>query len=205
MSPCFSRAITTSPPPRPTCADWSGASLPASAPTSVRSHRFSSAVGTAPWDKVPDEPRQAGHRDRQADLQGIPRRAEWDRWQRLANSGARAQRLLFASTGVKQKASDILYIGGLAAPNTVNTMPEETFSRSAITERRLPRCRATAANSGVAPSAHAKAGVDLPALAVAAAILCAKGFVDSWRELLAAIDAKSKTLVLTLGQVDHCS
>ena len=57
-----------------------------------------------------------------------------DRWQRLANSGARPQRLLFASTGTKDpKASDVLYISGLAAPNTINTMPEKLFWLSAIT------------------------------------------------------------------------
>src|SRR6201993_1312681 len=51
-----------------------------------------------------------------------------DRWQRLANFGARPQRLLFASTGTKDpKAPDTLYIAALAAPNTVNTMPEETL------------------------------------------------------------------------------
>ena len=51
-----------------------------------------------------------------------------DRFQRLANYGARPQRLLFASTGTKDKtASDTLYISGLAAPNTVNTMPEATL------------------------------------------------------------------------------
>src|SRR6201994_5208016 len=51
-----------------------------------------------------------------------------DRWQRLANSGARPQRLLFASTGTKDpKASDVLYIGALAAPNTIDTMPEKTL------------------------------------------------------------------------------
>src|SRR5580698_3126630 len=51
-----------------------------------------------------------------------------DRWQRLANFGARPQRLLFASTGTKDpKASDVLYIGALAAPNTINTMPEATL------------------------------------------------------------------------------
>ena len=51
-----------------------------------------------------------------------------DRWQRLANFGARPQRLLFASTGTKDpKASDVLYIGALAAPNTINTMPEKTL------------------------------------------------------------------------------
>ncbi|HEY0205922.1 MAG TPA: transaldolase, partial [Acetobacteraceae bacterium] len=51
-----------------------------------------------------------------------------DRFQRLANLGARAQRLLFASTGTKDKgAPDTLYVSGLAAPNTVNTMPEGTL------------------------------------------------------------------------------
>ena len=51
-----------------------------------------------------------------------------DRWQRLTNFGARPQRLLFASTGTKDpKASDVLYIGALAAPNTVNTIPEKTL------------------------------------------------------------------------------
>ena len=53
---------------------------------------------------------------------------ESDRWQRLEGWGARPQRLLFASTGTKDpQASDVLYIGALAAPNTVNTMPEETL------------------------------------------------------------------------------
>ena len=48
--------------------------------------------------------------------------------QRLANEGARAQPLLFASTGTKDKAaSDTLYVEGLAAPNTINTMPESTL------------------------------------------------------------------------------
>src|SRR5664279_1795216 len=53
---------------------------------------------------------------------------ESDRWQRLLNKGARPQRLLWASTGTKdKKASDVLYIEALAAPLTVNTMPEETL------------------------------------------------------------------------------
>ena len=50
------------------------------------------------------------------------------RWQRLLNAGARPQRLLWASTGTKDpKASDALYIKSLAAPFTVNTMPEDTL------------------------------------------------------------------------------
>ena len=68
---------------------------------------------------------------------------ESDRFQRLANVGARPQRLLFASTGTKDKsASDTLYISGLAVPNTVNTMPEETllaFADHGTTGSSLPR------------------------------------------------------------------
>jgi transaldolase len=68
---------------------------------------------------------------------------ETDRWQRLENLGARPQRLLFASTGTKDpKASDVLYISALAAPNTVDTMPEETllaFSQHGSVGKALPR------------------------------------------------------------------
>src|SRR5208282_4100733 len=50
------------------------------------------------------------------------------RWHRAANAGARAQRLLWASTGTKDpKAPDVLYVKALAAPFTVNTMPEATL------------------------------------------------------------------------------
>ena len=121
---------------------------------------------------------------------------ESDRFQRLENLGARAQRLLFASTGVKdESASDTLYIAGLAAPNTVNTMPEKTllaFADHGAAPAALPR---NGGESEAVLSAHAKAGVDLPALAERLQSDGAKGFVDSWRELLGAIDAKSKTLV----------
>ena len=56
------------------------------------------------------------------DLLGSPR------WQRVYNAGSRRQRLLWASTGTKDpKASDVLYIKALAAPYTVNTMPEATL------------------------------------------------------------------------------
>jgi transaldolase len=71
-----------------------------------------------------------------------------DRWQRLANFGARPQRLLFASTGTKDpKASDVLYIGALAAPNTINTMPEKTlisFAEHGKLSGTLPRTAETA-------------------------------------------------------------
>jgi transaldolase len=120
---------------------------------------------------------------------------ESDRFQRLENVGARAQRLLFASTGTKDKnASDTLYISGLAAPNTVNTMPEGTllaFADHGKTTTALPR------NGGDAEAmlaAHTKAGVDLTALSAQLQSEGAKGFVKSWHELLGAIESKSKVL-----------
>ena len=120
---------------------------------------------------------------------------ESDRFQRLANLGARPQRLLFASTGTKDKsASDTLYISGLAAPNTVNTMPEETllaFADHGTIGSLLPRDGGDAAKALLA---HAKAGIDVTALAAQLQSDGAKGFVASWRELLGAIDAKSKVL-----------
>ena len=118
-----------------------------------------------------------------------------DRFQRLENAGARAQRLLFASTGTKDKsASDTLYISGLAAPNTVNTMPEETllaFADHGTTAESLPR---DGGDAVAAIQAHAKAGIDIAALAAQLQTDGAKGFVASWHDLLEAIEAKSKVL-----------
>jgi transaldolase len=120
---------------------------------------------------------------------------ESDRWQRLEGYGARPQRLLFASTRTKDpRASDVLYIGALAAPNTVNTMPEETllaFAEHGAVDRAMAR------DSGDAESvlvATTRAGVDVGTLARQLQDEGAKGFVDSWKDLLGAIETKSKTL-----------
>ena len=118
-----------------------------------------------------------------------------DRWQRLENLGARPQRLLFASTGTKDpKASDVLYIGALAAPNTVDTMPEETllaFSEHGKLGSSLSRdggdCEQTL-------MAFSRAGVDLTKLAADLQSDGAKSFVDSWKDLLSSLESKSKAL-----------
>ncbi|MGO9846004.1 MAG: transaldolase [Methylocella sp.] len=120
---------------------------------------------------------------------------ETDRWQRLAAHGARPQRLLFASTGTKDpKASDVLYIGALAAPNTVNTMPEETllaFAEHGKVGGVLPRdggdCEHVLAD-------FAKAGIKTDALAAQLQLAAAKAFVDSWQDLLNAIESKNEAL-----------
>lgn len=120
---------------------------------------------------------------------------ETDRFQRLANIGARAQRLLFASTGTKDKAaSDTLYIDGLAAPNTVNTMPEDTllaFANHGTAATALPR---DGGDAEAVLTAHAKAGINVTDLARQLQSDGAKAFVKSWNELLGAIASKSKVL-----------
>jgi transaldolase len=118
-----------------------------------------------------------------------------DRWQRLANRGARAQRLLFASTSMKDpKAPDTLYVTTLAAPNTVNTMPEATlkaFADHGSLGAVLARDGGDAAD---VLAAHAKAGTDVGALAGQLQSDGAKAFVESWKDLLKAIDTKSRAL-----------
>ena len=120
---------------------------------------------------------------------------ESDRWQRLANCGARAQRLLFASTGTKDpKASDVLCIGALAAPNTVNTMPEETllaFSQHGRVGGIIPR---GGADSEQVFAEFGRVGVDVAKLGADLQKEGAKSFDDSWQDLLNAMEAKSKAL-----------
>jgi transaldolase len=118
-----------------------------------------------------------------------------DRWLRLLNFGARSQRLLWASTGTKDPAvSDVVYVKSLAAPHTINTMPEATLLALADhgeigsmlphdggdAERVLEQFRA--------------AGVDLDALAEKLQRDGAEAFVQSWDDLLACLAEKSEQL-----------
>jgi transaldolase len=120
---------------------------------------------------------------------------ESDRWQRLANLGARPQRLLFASTGTKDKhASDVLYITAFAAPNTVNTMPEETLLAFGDHGKVTGTVRRDGGTAEATLTAHEKAGIDLTALSAQLQSDGASSFVTSWHELLGGIEAKSKVL-----------
>jgi transaldolase len=120
------------------------------------------------------------------------------RWQRTYNSGARPQRLLWASTGTKDpKASDVLYVKELAAPFTVNTMPEATLLAlgdhgdvGAILPADGGDCEEVLAR-------FAKAGVDVDALAARLQDEGAKSFVASWNELMGVIAAKCAALKRT--------
>jgi transaldolase len=157
---------------------------------------FISRWDKATMDKVPDRDRdKLGVAIGQQAYKAYRDVLESDRWQRLENSGARAQRLLFASTGTKDpKASDVLYIGALAAPNTVNTMPEETllaFGEHGQVKSAIPRdggdCEQVLAE-------FRRVGIDVAKLGADLQTEGAKSFVDSWKDLMSAIETKSKAL-----------
>ena len=114
-----------------------------------------------------------------------------ERWQRLANEGARPQRLLWASTGTKDPdASDVLYIGGLAAPFTVNTMPEKTLLAFADHGEVAEPLPADGGDAGGILDEFAAAGVDVDALAARLQADGAQSFDDSWRELIDSISSR---------------
>jgi transaldolase len=117
------------------------------------------------------------------------------RWQRIYNAGARPQRLLWASTGTKDpSASDILYVKGLAAPFTVNTMPEKTLKALASHNELGSILPADGGDCEDVLAEFAKAGIDVGALAAQLQEEGAKSFVKSWNELLAVIASKSEAL-----------
>jgi transaldolase len=117
------------------------------------------------------------------------------RWQRAFNAGARPQRLLWASTGTKNpKASDFMYIKALAAPFTVNTMPEGTLKAMADHGQVGQALPADGGDCENVLTQFANAGIDIAALAAQLQDEGAKSFVKSWNELMTVIAAKSATL-----------
>jgi transaldolase len=117
------------------------------------------------------------------------------RWMRAYNAGTRPQRLLWASTGTKNpKASDILYVKALAAPFTVNTMPESTlqaFAEHGVVGTTMP---ADGGNSEEELARFAEAKIDVHALSAQLQDEGAKSFVNSWNDLMGVIGAKSAAL-----------
>ena len=117
------------------------------------------------------------------------------RWQRVYNAGARPQRLLWASTGTKDpEASDILYIKALAAPFTVNTMPEGTLKALAEHSELGALLPADGGDCEEVLARFARAGIDIDALAAQLQEDGAKSFVKSWDELMEVIASKSAAL-----------
>ena len=119
---------------------------------------------------------------------------EWlasERWQRLAAAGAQPQRLLWASTGTKDAAAaDTLYVQALAAPGTINTMPEKTllaFADHGRVEGPLPT------DGGYAEAVieeFQREGLDVGALAARLQREGVDGFATSWHALLGRIREK---------------
>jgi transaldolase len=117
------------------------------------------------------------------------------RWQRIYNTGARPQRLLWASTATKDPlASDVLYIKALAAPFTVNTMPEGTLKALADHGDIPTLMRADGGDCEDVLTQVAAAGIDIHALAAKLQEEGAMSFVESWNELMAVINSKTATL-----------
>jgi transaldolase len=121
---------------------------------------------------------------------------ESDRWKDLAEKGARLQRLLFASTGTKDpEASDTLYIEAFAAPDTINTMPENTlkaFADHGTVGDPLPP---DGGDCEEVFEAHREAGIDTDALALRLQKEGAEAFSKSWTDLLDTIKSESERLV----------
>ena len=117
------------------------------------------------------------------------------RWQRAFNFGARPQRLLWASTGTKDpKASDVLYVKALAAPFTVNTMPDGTLKALADHGEVGSILPADGGNAEEVLAKFGAAGVDIDALAAQLQKEGAASFVKSWNDLMTVIESKSAVL-----------
>jgi transaldolase len=117
------------------------------------------------------------------------------RWRRAYNAGARPQRPLWASTGTKDpQASDVLYVKALAAPFTVNTMPEATLKALADHGELSGILPADGGDCEEVLAQFAKAGVDIDALATQLQDDGAKSFVKSWSDLMEVLVSKSADL-----------
>lgn len=125
---------------------------------------------------------------------------ESPRWQRLANAGARVQRLLWASTSTKDPAApDTLYIGALAAPLTINTMPEETLLAFADHGELHGLLANDGGSSDDIIERFANAGVQYSQLATQLQQQGAASFVSSWQHMLEQIAHKSRAMQAITG------
>jgi transaldolase len=117
------------------------------------------------------------------------------RWHRVYNAGARPQRLQWASAETNDvSASELLYIKALAAPYTVNTMPETTLIALSKSDQLGSILPADGSNCEEVLAQFAKAGIDIDTLATQLQAEGAKSFVKSWNELMTVIASKSSVL-----------
>lgn len=117
------------------------------------------------------------------------------RWQKLAGAGARPQRLLWASTGTKDPAApETLYVEALAAPDTINTMPEKTLLSFADHGEVKGVLTAAGGDAEAVLAEFARAGVDAGTLATTLQHEGALSFAKSWNDLMDRIASKSDVL-----------
>ena len=120
------------------------------------------------------------------------------RWRLLANAGAQPQRLLWASTGTKDPAApDTLYVSALAAPDTINTMPDETLHAFADHGRLALVMADDGGDADATLEAIRAAGVETEALAAQLQDEGAASFVESWDALLEELAVKAGTRCTT--------
>jgi transaldolase len=117
------------------------------------------------------------------------------RWRRIYNFGARPQRLLWASTGTKDpKAPEVLYVNALAAPFTVNTMPEATLKALGAQHEIGELLPTDGGDCEQVLSEFVKQGIDIDALAAQLQDEGAQSFVKSWNDLLAVISTRCASM-----------
>ena len=157
---------------------------------------FISRWDVAVSNKVPDELRdKLGIAIAQRTYKAYRGLLATPRWQKIIKAGYNPQRLLLASTGTKDpRASDILYIQALAAPDTVNTIPEATLKAFADHGEIKGVMPPDGGNSEQVLKKFVDLGIDIDALGEQLQVEGAKAFVNSWNELLGVIDSKSAVL-----------
>ena len=163
---------------------------------------FISRWDVAVSEKVPDSLRdQLGIAIAKRTYRAYRTLLDSPRWQRALNAGVRPQRLLWASTGTKDpQASDVLYVKALAAPFTVNTMPEATLKALADHGNIGATLPPDGGDCEEVLAQFVKVGIDIDALAAQLQDEGAKSFVQSWNDLMAVITAKSAALKRAAAQ-----
>jgi len=157
---------------------------------------FVSRLDVAVKDKVPAELRNrlgiaVARRTYKAyrDLLASPR------WKKLASAGAMPQRVLWASTGTKDpSASDVLYVEALAAPDTIDTLPEKTLHAFADHGKVAGVMPVDGGDAEAEIAAFTKAGIDVDAVSSQLQREGGDAFAKSWNDLLERIAAKSEVL-----------
>jgi transaldolase len=157
---------------------------------------FISRWDKATMGKVPRElQNQLGIAVAQSTYHAYRKLLDSDRWRKAEKAGAQPQRLLWASTGTKDpSASDCLYVEALAAPDTINTIPEKTLLAFADHGKLGQVMPVHGGEENTVIAEFEEAGIDIRALAANLQEEGAEGFITSWKELLSVVEGKTAAL-----------